>query len=249
MRSQTESIREFILDRVAADPRGVARRVAEAYRISRQAANRHLDALVGAGLLEQAGHTRAKEYRLLRGASLTRELRVTPVLKSDRLWDDHIAPLLAHDRPSVRDLCHGAFDETMRNAIAHAAASWITFSFSATARHLDLTVSDDGHGLFAILARRIGAASPRDAAEEMARHARMRSSGFPGARLALLARNFETFAITSSGVSLVFDANSDLWTVRDGEVLAGTRLAMRARRNPSLSSSVHERELAPASTS
>jgi hypothetical protein len=66
-----------------------------AYGISRQAANRHLDTLVDSGVLEQEGATRSKKYRLRRSSLLNRELRVTPVLNPDRLWDDHIAPVLA----------------------------------------------------------------------------------------------------------------------------------------------------------
>jgi DNA-binding transcriptional ArsR family regulator len=86
-RSQTESIREFILDRVADSPRSVARQVALAYGISRQAANRHLDVLVDAGILDQDGYTRSREYRLRRTSLWNREIRVTPVLNPDRLWD------------------------------------------------------------------------------------------------------------------------------------------------------------------
>jgi DNA-binding transcriptional ArsR family regulator len=105
-----------------------------------RAANRHLDALVEAGVLEEEGATRSREYRLRRTSLLNRELRVTPVLNADRLGDDHIAPVLAADRAGVRDLCRGAFGELIRNVIAHAQAQWITVAFAATARHLDITV-------------------------------------------------------------------------------------------------------------
>lgn len=230
-RAQTESIRQFILDRVADDPRSVARHVATAYGISRQAANRHLDALVESGVLEEEGATRSREYRLRRMSLLNREVRVTPVLNADRLWDDHIAPVLAHDRAAVRDLCRGAFGEVIRNVIAHAQAQWITVLFTTTARHIDVSVSDDGHGIFNRLAERVGLADAHEAAELMSRHANARSTDFPAARLALLGRNFESFVIASSGVSLAFDAVEDAWFLRDDENAApGTRIALRVRR-------------------
>src|SRR5262249_32878266 len=203
------------LDRVADGPKRVARQVAQAYGISRQAANRHLDALVEAGVLEEEGATRSREYRLRRMSLLNRELRVTPVLNADRLWDDHIAPVLADDRPGVRDLCRGAFGELIRNVIAHAQAQWITVSFAATARHLDITVSDDGRGIFHRLAQRVGLTDVHESAELMSRHANARSTDFPAARLVLLARNFESFTIASSGVALAFDSGQDSVFLRE----------------------------------
>ncbi|HKW14469.1 MAG TPA: hypothetical protein VJS69_08290 [Candidatus Krumholzibacteria bacterium] len=230
-RPQTESIREFILDRVADGPKSVARQVAQAYGISRQAANRHLDALVEAGVLEEEGATRSREYRLRRMSLLNRELRVTPVLNADRLWDDHIAPVLAADRAVVRDLCRGAFGELIRNVIAHAQAQWITVAFAATARHLDITVSDDGRGIFDRLAQRVGLGDVHETAELMSRHANSRSTDFPAARLVLLARNFESFEVSSSGVSLAFDSMQDAWFLRDdATTAAGTRVTLRVRR-------------------
>jgi len=248
-RTRTQSIHDFVLDHVAEEPRHVARRVAEAYGISRQAANRHLDAMVEAGLLEEVGQTRAREYRLRRVSSLSRELRVTPVLNADRVWDDHLAPILADDRPAVRDLCRGAFRELIGAAASRTRATWITFSFQATARHIDLAVSDDGAGLFESLAAQIGAASAQDAAETVARHARMRENSLPTSRLVLLARNFESFRIDSSGLSLEFDGNLDTWQVRPGDVTGkGTTVVLRARRRAAPVSQESEPDFAPVTS-
>lgn len=235
-RPQTESIREFILDCVADGPKSVARQVAQAYGISRQAANRHLDALVASGMLEEAGATRSREYRLRRMSVLNRELRVTPVLNADRLWDDHVAPVLNHDRAAVRDLCRGAFGELVGNAIAHAQAQWITVTFEMTARAVEVSILDDGRGIFNRLAERVGLSDAGEAAELMSRHANDRSTDFPATRLFLLGRHFESFTITSAGRSLVFDSVQEAWFLRDDEPAApGTRITLRLRRGPVVS--------------
>jgi DNA-binding transcriptional ArsR family regulator len=231
-RTQTDSIREYILDCVASSPRSVARQVAQAYGISRQAANRHLDALVEAGVVEQTGQTRSREYRLRCTSLLNREIRVTPVLDPERLWDDHIAPVLADDRTPVRDLCRGAFGELIRNVIEHARAGWINVAFSTTARHIDITVADDGRGIFSRVAERIGGASARDTANLWSRHANARSVDFPGSRLSLLGRNFESFSISSSGIVLSFDATFEQWSVAEAaDSTAGTRVSLRLTRS------------------
>lgn len=231
-RPQTDSIREYILDCVASNPRSVARQVAQAYGISRQAANRHLDALVEAGAIEQTGQTRSREYRLRCTSLLNREIRVTPVLDPERLWDDHMAPVLADDRAPVRDLCHGAFGELVRNVIEHARAGWINVAFRTTARHIDIAVADDGRGIFSRVAERIGGASAKDTAILWSRHANARSVDFPGSRLSLLGRNFESFSIASSGIALSFDATSEEWAVdEDPASKAGTRVSLRLTRS------------------
>jgi DNA-binding transcriptional ArsR family regulator len=230
-RSRTQTIREFILDQAAMNPMGLARRIAEAYGISRQAANRHLDLLVEAGLLEESGRTRARAYQLRRTSSLSREVRVTPVLNPDRVWEDHIAPVLASDRPSVRDLCHGAFNELVRSAMEREGASWIQFSFASDARDIDLAIIDDGAALFDTLQKPLGAASVHEAATMLANLANARVSDSPVARLVLLARNFQFFTIRSSGVELAFSQDTGAWTVSDDDSpRKGTTVAFQLRR-------------------
>ena len=230
-RTRTQTIRDFILDQAAMNPRGLARRIAEAYGISRQAANRHLDLLVDAGLLEETGQTRARTYCLKRTSSLSREVRVTPVLSPGRLWEDHIAAILAGDRPAVRDLCRGGFNELVRNATEHANASWIQFSFAQNARDIDITISDDGAGIFHALREPLGAATPREAAEMAANLANARAADSPAAKLVLLARNFHAFTVRSAEVVLRFDRDADRWSVSgDDAPRKGTTVSFRLRR-------------------
>ena len=229
-RSRTRLIHEFILDYVSQDGVGVAARIARAYGISRQAANRHLDGLIVDGVLMESGSTRAKRYELRPTGALTREFRITPVLNADRVWGDHMAPMLAGERDAVRNLCRAGFNELVRSALSRAGGSWLTMSVSTTARHIDLAVSDDGQGIFVALAGHFGVPAPRDAAEELARRARTRAADHPAARLVLLARNFEWFAVRSTGVELFHGAQSNQWVVREASAVVGTTITLRCRR-------------------
>lgn len=229
-RSRTRTIQSFIIEHVDDDPKGIARRVAQAYGISRQAANRHLDSLVDAGVLDQAGQTRARAYMLRRMAALSRELRVTPVLNPGRVWDDHVMPLLAGDRAMLRETCRGFFTEVIDNAIAHAGASWISFDLITTAREINLSVRDDGRGLFNSLADKLRASSPHAAAEVFVEHARARSSNGAGATLILLARGLDAFSIASFGAACEFDGASDTWSMVPSDVDSGTRVTCRLQR-------------------
>ncbi len=232
-RTRTRTIQTFIIEHVDGDPKGIARRVAQAYGISRQAANRHLDSLVDAGVLDQAGHTRARAYALRRVAAISRELRVTPVLTPGRVWDDHVVPLLAGDRATLRETCRGFFQEVVENAVAHAGASWISFDLATTAREIELSVRDDGRGVFHALAEKHRLGTPRSAAEAFVERARARSTGFAGTTLMLLARGMDAFSIASSGLACQFEADSDAWSIVPSDVDTGTRVACRLQRTPS----------------
>lgn len=206
--------------------------------------------MVEEGVLEQEGFTRSKQYRLRRESSLNREVRVTPVLNPERLWDDHIAPVLANDPENLSSLCRGAFRDMIHNVITHAQASWITVSFSATARHIDVAVADDGRGFFNGNREKLGLTSARECAELLMQHANARSMDSPAARLVLLGRNFETFTIASAGVALVFDAPTDAWSVREESIPEeGTRVALRLLRAGYASDSSARRSSNAASTS
>jgi len=156
------------------------------------------------------------------------------VLSADRVWDEHVFPVLAGDRAVVRETCRGVFKELIDNVVEHAGASWVSFQLATTARQIDLLVSDDGRGLLVALAEKLRLSSPRDAAEEMVRRATARAMDVPTARLVLIARSADGFSISSSGVACEFDAAQDSWTVRDdGSVGAGTTIACRLKRVPS----------------
>ena len=229
-RSRTRTIQSFIIEHVDDDPRGIARRVAQAYGISRQAANRHLDSLVDAGVLDQAGQTRARAYALRRMATLSRELRVTPVLNPVRLWDDHVMPILAGDRAKLRESCRAFFREAVDNAVAHAGASWITFEVVTNAREVEISVRDDGRGVFETLAAKLVSGSAREAAETFVAQARASSTNGAGATLVVLARDLDHFSMASSEVAVEFDRPSDSWSIVSADAAPGTRVACRLTR-------------------
>ena len=229
-RSRTRTIQSFIIEHVDDDPRGIARRVAQAYGISRQAANRHLDSLVDAGVLDQAGQTRARAYALRRMAAVSRELRVTPVLNPGRVWDDHVLPILAGDRAMLRETCRGFFTEVVENAVTHAGASWISFDLVTTAREVDVSIRDDGRGILASLVDKLKAVTPRAAAERFVEQAHARSTDGAGTTLILLARGLDMFTLASHGLACEFDRAADSWAIVPSDVDAGTCVTCRLHR-------------------
>ncbi|MFO0960977.1 MAG: hypothetical protein U0800_26650 [Isosphaeraceae bacterium] len=64
MDSQSDRIREFLLDHVGAHPRDISQRAAQEFGVTRQAINRHLKLLIKAGAIEAQGATNRRVYSL-----------------------------------------------------------------------------------------------------------------------------------------------------------------------------------------
>ena len=105
--------------------RGQARsagQVASAVGISRQAAHRHLAALVAAGQLRAEGRGRAARYR--GASSLPFSRRYPRAIAEDRVWSELSSelPALGKLGREARSVFQYAFTEMLNNAIEHSGS-------------------------------------------------------------------------------------------------------------------------------
>jgi len=227
-RERTLEIRRFILTAIEAHPGEVARRAAQEYGISRQAVNRHLQALLTDGLIEATGKTRAREYRLRPVQEITRKLNVTPVLTEDRLWKEYVRPLLADAPRKIREVCQFGFTEAANNALEHSGAERIALSARRTASTIDIAITDNGAGIFRTLASAFGYASSHETLFELSKG---KISTVPakhqGGSLFLASRMFDRFEIQSDDYTFAFDGDSEAWSSRhEPFAIHGTSIRM-----------------------
>ncbi|MDH3198384.1 MAG: DUF4325 domain-containing protein [Candidatus Krumholzibacteria bacterium] len=231
-RERTDEIRAYILDHVEARPGDIARRAAQAYGITRQAVNRHLQALVDEALLEAEGQTRAKTYRLRAVQHFEKRLHVTPVIQDARLWREYVEPLVAPLPENVREVCRFAFTAAVENVIDHARATRITVAGQVTASAIALTVADDGRGIFAQLVDALSLEDPEHAIFELAKGGLTTDpERRSGASLFYAARLMDQLRIHSASTALVVEDCGDRWRIERTEApTAGTVIMMTARR-------------------
>jgi len=147
-RTKTESIRSFILENLSDHPGDIVALVGVTYGITRQAAHRHIKSLVEDGSIEGVGQTRARQYRLRTISSMSKVLRITPLLEEDIVWREYIAPALADAKASIREICYYAVTEALNNVLDHAEASRVSIGVTTTPAAIELTITDDGVGIF-----------------------------------------------------------------------------------------------------
>lgn len=167
-KTPAEVIRSDALRLIAADGLRVAARLAMAHGISRQAANRHLQALVQEGVLTAAGNTGARRYQL---AILHEAIRDYPCagLSEDTVWREVFAPLLADLPLNVREIWQYGITEMVNNAIDHSGSATVEVGLRRNALDTFAWVSDRGEGIFRKIQRLLGLYDPREAILELAK--------------------------------------------------------------------------------
>src|SRR5947207_805485 len=111
--------------------------------ISRQAAHRHLAALVEKGTLVREGSGRGAAYRAS-GLPLATFRYRRRGLSEDIVWKDVAPkmPRLERSTESVKRILHYSLTELVNNAIDHSKATWVEVAFPISDR-LAFEVTDD----------------------------------------------------------------------------------------------------------
>ena len=146
------------------------REVAQALGISRQAAHRHLRALVDAGELAPQGAGRGAHY--VAGVAAPLELTfATSGLREEQVWADLLdrSPLLSGVGPVAHDVLQYASTELLNNAIDHAGSDDVTIRVEETGDRVVLEVEDRGEGIFEHIRSGLGLSSQLEALQELSK--------------------------------------------------------------------------------
>jgi uncharacterized protein DUF4325 len=148
IRVRGEEIRRFILENVSQHPINVARVTSDRFKITRQAVNKHLKRLVSEHALTEEGHTRSRSYKLAELVDWFKAYLISPELAEDVVWRNDISPVLGQQPENVLDIWHYGFTEMFNNAKDHSEGSHVLVRIKKTAIETQITIQDDGLGVF-----------------------------------------------------------------------------------------------------
>ncbi len=207
------------------------RDLASALGISRQAAHRHLCALVEAGELVREGAGRGVVYRR---AGETRASFTYPTagLAEDRVWRDlaeRCAPLAALTG-AASDLFQYAVTELVNNAIDHSGADAVTLFVHPEPPRLTVEVVDEGVGIFRHLRHHLGLATDLEALQELSKG---KTTTLPdrhtGEGIFFVSKAADRFEIVSGSLRWLVDNLRDDMAVEEVvPPVAGTRVRFEA---------------------
>lgn len=226
-------IQQFIMEHVSAQPRTIAKLVADEFAISRTAASTHIRNLVTEGLLGYEGETSDRRYYRVgvpQAAALEKHLAydLTQKLDEDIVWRDDIKPLLPDLPKNVVDLWNYCATEIINNAIDHSGGTTLNIDIKYLPDKVTMWIYDDGEGIFRRIQRLLGLLDERQALFELKKGKlttdRTRHSG---QGIFFTSRMCDDFAILSG--TLIFlhnDKKEEDWLSKRDMGLKGTAVFM-----------------------
>ena len=223
----TKEIRDFIIHNVEEHPSSITRVVLTEFGISRQSVNRHLQQLVREGLLAEEGSTRNKRYELKPLIEDDFVIPITPGLEEDKVWRQHLTPLLKVIKPNVVGICQYGFTEMFNNILEHSEATFAAVEFKYLPIRIELVVEDNGIGIFNKIVRDLGLEDQRQAILELSKGKLTTDpENHTGEGIFFTTRMFDEFSILSGELYFSHSQDGD-WLLEDTEDSSqGTRIAM-----------------------
>ena len=226
-------IKDFICELVFKNkPQKLSKSVSEHFGISRQAAQKHVKKLVEEGLLIMSGTTNAAKYKLALMADKSKLFEISPELTEDVVWRSFVRPELDEIPHNVLSVCQYGFTEMLNNVIDHSEGSNVLVSLQRSAHHVELTIKDNGIGIFRKIRRDFGLDDERHAILELSK-GKLTSdpSRHSGEGIFFTSRMFDRFAILSGKQYFSHTIEHDDWLVDVEEDGQGTTVFMEIRLN------------------
>ena len=197
-------------------------------RITRQAANKHLQKLTSEKALAESGKTRGKSYRICPISEWENTYETTDRLAEDVVWRTDVTPVLGQLPENVLNIWHYGFTEMLNNAIDHSGGSQITVRIKKTAVTTEIRISDNGVGIFRKIQSALGLLDPRHAILELAKGKLTTDPArHTGEGIFFSSRMFDSFDIISEGAYFSHEfGDKEDWIVEVGH-LNGTHVFMK----------------------
>lgn len=227
MTSRGTDIRQFILRSVSAHPRDLVSFVARRFDISRQAAGRHVRELVASGQIEATGERKERQYEL---AVLAQHVIRLPLagLQEHLVWTDEIRGKLPELPQNLIRVWNYGCSEMINNAVDHSAGEQMTVIIRVTAIGTEVSVLDDGVGIFKKIKEECGLEDERHAVLELAKGKLTTDpENHTGEGIFFTSRMMDQFAILSGEVFFSHEFGEDEdWILKREKPQTGTHVVM-----------------------
>jgi hypothetical protein len=233
VRARGEDVRRYIIDHVEEFPREIARKTAEKFGITRQAANKHLQRLTKEKSLLEEGETRNRTYRLAALATWGKSYKIDG-LQEDVVWREDIAPVVGDLPDNVRNIWLHGFTEMFNNALDHSGGDVIAVQIKKTAATTEMFIVDNGVGIFRKIQKALNLLDERHAVLELSKGKLTTDpSRHSGEGIFFTSRMFDDYAILSGGVSFSHEFGKDEDWILEKTPSDGTAVYMKLNNHTS----------------
>jgi DNA-binding transcriptional ArsR family regulator len=244
-RPSSEAIRAFIVRALEEHPADITRVTADRFKMTRQAAYKHMKALINSGVVEATGQTRNRRYSLVK-KSVRFRLVIKENKEEDQVWAKCIRKNLPDLPENVMNILYYGFTEMYNNVIDHSGGTTSSVLVASNARNVLLFVSDDGIGIFEKIKQTFGLEDHRHAILELGKGKLTTDpKHHTGEGIFFSSRMFDVYSIDSGHLRFVHEESSGDWLLERVEHVRqrnGTSVMMQIARDcPRTSKAVFDR--------
>ncbi len=229
VRARGEDVRRFIVENVERHSADISKVTAARFSITRQAVNKHLQKLTNEGCLTETGNTRSRTYKLAPLSIWTRSYQIVPGLAEDLVWTKDVGPALGQLPDNVMNIWHHGFTEMFNNAVDHSGGKTIRVEILKTAATAEMSVVDDGIGIFRKIQSALGLIDERHAILELSKGKLTTDpTRHTGEGIFFTSRMFDSFEILSGGAFFSHEyGKPEDWLLESNRDNDGTAVFMR----------------------
>ncbi len=211
----SKEVRDFIIQNIEDHPGSISRLASQKFGISRQSVHLHLSKLVIDGVLIPEGNTRNRRYYLKPIAEKNFVIPITLGLEEDAVWRQYLNPLFKGIKPNLVDICNYGFTEMFNNIIDHSGGTTASLFFKYMPNRIEMTVMDNGIGIFNKITRDLGLEGHRHAILELSKGKLTTDpEHHTGEGIFFTTRMFDKFSILSGELYFSHSGEDD-WLLED----------------------------------
>ncbi len=162
-------IRQFIVAKVRENAAHLTETVKNNFKISRQAAFKHVNTLVKEGYLNAKGKTNNRTYELGAKRFLRFKTLIDSSASEDLIWSKNCSPLFQGLKNNVLHICEYGVTEMINNAIDHSEGKHLEVIVEISPKEILIRVNDDGIGIFNKIQRELKLPDPKLSILELAK--------------------------------------------------------------------------------
>lgn len=233
-RPRTTDIEQFALEAAVTSPNDVVRLVAAYFKISRQAAHRHISNLVHTGVLTiGGGNTNTKTYSPAVLEHFEAVVTLAESAAEHEVWMSMLESRFSSYSKEQQGIWFYGFTEMYNNALEHSTGTNISVTFRRTAHSTQVDISDDGVGIFRKVRQALNLLSDKDAHVELSKGKfSTEPENHSGEGIFFTSRMFDRFTLHADDLVLQCLAGQPpIWSTAVEPISNGTKVSMMLKSN------------------
>ena len=233
MLPQAEKIRQYILKQLPQHPEDIVAVAAQHFSVTRTTIHRHLNHLLKHEQIFKSGITRNIRYRLKSAIDRQMQYKISDSISEFAIFQRDFEDLLQPFSENLYDICSYGFTEILNNALSHSHGSNILVSTTYPHEDLCITISDDGDGVFKIIADYFGFSDLRESALQLSKGKfTTNPEKHNGEGIFFCSRAFDRFEIYANNLHYIRDNQTQDWGLETiNSKMEGSSIHMRINRD------------------